>query len=80
MDGLNRARKPSGGQAAAPDFTPFHRIIPEHGGASGRVHRVDRVIERVTQLPFSPIAMKILEVAWDERRSEERRVGKECRL
>jgi signal transduction histidine kinase/HD-like signal output (HDOD) protein len=67
MDGLNRARKTSGGQADAPDFTPFHRIVPEHGAAAGRVHRVDRVIERVTQLPFSPIAMKILEVAWDER-------------
>jgi signal transduction histidine kinase/HD-like signal output (HDOD) protein len=64
MDGLNRARKSPG--AVAPDLTPFHRIIPEHG-SSARVHRVDRVIERVTQLPFSPVAMKILEVAWDER-------------
>ena len=64
MDGLNRARKSNGG--IAPDFTPLHRIAPEHV-SSDRVHRVDRVIERVTQLPFSPVAMKILEVAWDER-------------
>jgi len=64
VDGLNRARKATG--VIAPDFTPFHRIIREHG-AVDRVHRVDRVIERVTQLPFSPVAMKILEVAWDER-------------
>jgi signal transduction histidine kinase/HD-like signal output (HDOD) protein len=67
VDGLNRPRKTSGGQADAPDLTPFHRIVPDHGDAAGRVHRVDRVIERVTQLPFSPIAMKILQVAWDER-------------
>jgi signal transduction histidine kinase/HD-like signal output (HDOD) protein len=67
MDGLNRARKTSSGQTDAPDLTPFHRIVPDHGAAAGRVYRVDRVIERVTQLPFSPIAMKILEVAWDER-------------
>ncbi|MGH7766867.1 MAG: HDOD domain-containing protein, partial [Candidatus Binatia bacterium] len=64
MDGLNRARKSTG--AAAPDLTPLDGIIPEHG-SSDRLHRVDRVIERVTQLPFSPVAMKILEVAWDER-------------
>jgi signal transduction histidine kinase/HD-like signal output (HDOD) protein len=64
VDGSTRARKSAGG--IAPDLTPFHRVIPEHGSA-GRAPRVDRVIERVTQLPFSPVAMNILEVAWDER-------------
>src|SRR5437867_11278504 len=67
VEGLNRARKQLGGDESAPDLTPFHRIVPEHESGVGRGHRVDRVIQRVTQLPFSPVAMKILEVAWDER-------------
>jgi signal transduction histidine kinase/HD-like signal output (HDOD) protein len=46
---------------------PFHRTVPEQGSGAARAIRVDRVIERVTQLPFSPVAMKILQVAWDER-------------
>jgi signal transduction histidine kinase/HD-like signal output (HDOD) protein len=39
----------------------------DQGQAAAQFHRVDRVIQRVTQLPFSPVAMKILQMAWDER-------------
>src|SRR4029077_718861 len=31
------------------------------------MHRVERILERITALPFSPVAAKILELAQDER-------------
>jgi signal transduction histidine kinase/HD-like signal output (HDOD) protein len=66
MESWNRAAK-SVEDGSASDSIPFHRTVPEQGSGAARTNRVDRVIERVTQLPFSPVAMKILQVAWDER-------------
>ncbi|HEX9444534.1 MAG TPA: HDOD domain-containing protein, partial [Candidatus Binatia bacterium] len=63
MEALNRAAKPLYDDAGAPGPVAFPQLVPEQG----RTQRVGRVIERVTQLPFSPVAMKILQAAWDER-------------
>jgi signal transduction histidine kinase/HD-like signal output (HDOD) protein len=67
MEALNRAGRQPGAAGSAPALAPFRQVGAEERGAAGHNQRVARVIERVTQLPFSPVAMKIVEVARDER-------------
>ncbi|HTM10427.1 MAG TPA: HDOD domain-containing protein [Verrucomicrobiae bacterium] len=65
MEALKQAPKPARENARGVAAAAFPRLAPAEPGA--QIHRVDRVIERVTQLPFSPVATKILHLAWDER-------------
>src|SRR5689334_7790923 len=60
MEALNEALKNASEEAAPPR-------TGDQGEAAAQFHRVDRVIQRVTQLPLSPVALKILQLAWDER-------------
>jgi signal transduction histidine kinase/HD-like signal output (HDOD) protein len=65
MEALNEALKSAREEAdASPPASPR---TGNQGEAAAQFHRVDRVIQRVTQLPLSPVAVKILQLAWDER-------------
>jgi len=65
MEALNEALKTPREEAEVSSGIPARN--GDHGEAAAQFHRVDRVIQRVTQLPLSPVAVKILQLAWDER-------------
>ena len=64
MEASNNAIKQTREETSAAPVAALPNIAQPPAGQNPRV---ERVIERVTRLPFSPVAMKILQVAWDER-------------